>query len=176
MDVLDEDYGTTEKANFVFGNNDENTYQLGRIGDHFVVINCPRTGEYGLIKACKTATSMKSTIPCIRYILLVGIGGGTPTTNVDIRLGDVAIGTSAFPYMMSKVMGFRKFKHTGNKETPPAELLRAVTELQRQLRRGTSLEQIMDGMFGQKTKLREIYPRPSEDYLLMGDYFHKDEG
>jgi hypothetical protein len=34
---------------------------------------------------------MKSRFPSMQFGLLVSIGGGVPTTDVDIRLGDVVI-------------------------------------------------------------------------------------
>ncbi|UZP37072.1 hypothetical protein NXS19_004888 [Fusarium pseudograminearum] len=34
----------------------------------------------------------------------------------------------------------------------------------------------MDDFFRHKSDLREKYPRPTEDRLLMGDYFHNDQG
>ncbi|KAI6753502.1 hypothetical protein HG531_005671 [Fusarium graminearum] len=176
MKVLDKSYGTSQKANIVPGNNDRNTYQLGTIGDHHVVINCPQSGTNGQITACQIATSMKSTFPCIRFILLVGIGGGAPSTKYDIRLGDVVIGTSVSPYRKGKMLDFGKFKQTSNRETPPAELLGAITELQHQVFLGSSLETTMDDFFRQKIDLREKYPRPNEDRLLVGDYFHNDQG
>jgi hypothetical protein len=34
---------------------------------------------------------MRTTFPSIRFGLMVGIGGGVPSTNEDIRLGDIVI-------------------------------------------------------------------------------------
>ncbi|KAF9775656.1 hypothetical protein IL306_006207 [Fusarium sp. DS 682] len=69
----------------------------------------------------------------------------------------------------------RCFQITGNKEAPPPELLDAVTELKYQLRRGPSLEQIIDDVSRQQVGLKEMYPRPAEDRLLLSDYLHQDK-
>ncbi|KAM0552390.1 hypothetical protein ACHAPJ_007950 [Fusarium lateritium] len=98
MDVLDESYGTSRKAGFISGNGDPNMYQLGRIEGHNVVINVPHKGRGGLLNASEIASHMKSTFPYIRFVLLVGIGGGAPSSTTDVRLGDVVFGESVIPY------------------------------------------------------------------------------
>ncbi|KAF4341176.1 hypothetical protein FBEOM_4894 [Fusarium beomiforme] len=172
MDVLDEEYGTNHEAGFISGKGDRNTYKLGRIGGHNVVINRPHSGISGQLTAFQIAASMKSTFPCIRFVFLVGIGGGAPSQQVDVRLGDVVLGTSVVPYQKGKAMD-RHFEITGIKQTPPLELLDAVTELKYRLRRGPSLEQIIDELFRQKVGQRDMYPRPAEDRLLLSEYLHE---
>src|SRR5437667_4886809 len=72
-------------------NNDTNVYTLGRIGDHNVVIVCLPTGQIGNNSAAAVVTQMKSAFPSIRFGLMVGIGGGVPSGEADIRLGDVVV-------------------------------------------------------------------------------------
>src|SRR2546421_8248968 len=67
--------------------NDPNTYTLGRIWDHNVVITCLPTGTAGITSAAEVSYYMRATVPCIRFGLMVGVGGGVPRT--DVRLGDV---------------------------------------------------------------------------------------
>jgi nucleoside phosphorylase len=68
---------------------DENNYQLGRIGEHYVVMAClPRIGT---VDAAVAGKSMQNTFPNLRFGLMVGIGGGIPSDENDIRLGDLAV-------------------------------------------------------------------------------------
>lgn len=73
--------------------NDPNAYTLGSIGKHNVVIACLPKGRTGTISAATVATWMVSTFPRIKFGLMVGIGGGVPHKDVDIRLGDVVVST-----------------------------------------------------------------------------------
>src|SRR6267378_3124260 len=70
---------------------DDNAYTLGEISGHNIVIACLPSGVYGTISAATVAANMRSTFPSIRFGLMVGIGGGVPSTDNDIRLGDVVV-------------------------------------------------------------------------------------
>jgi nucleoside phosphorylase len=72
---------------------DHNTYSLGRIGLHNVVIACLPKGDIGTISAATVSTRMSSIFTSIRFGLMVGIGGGVPSKKHDIRLGDVVVST-----------------------------------------------------------------------------------
>lgn len=71
--------------------NDENLYNLGSIRGHNVVIVCLPAGRIGNNPAAAVATQMKATFKAIRFGLMVGIGGGVPSDEHDIRLGDVVV-------------------------------------------------------------------------------------
>jgi uncharacterized protein (UPF0262 family) len=72
---------------------DTNTYILGRMCSHNVVITCLPNGIHGPVTAATAATQILSTFQSIRFGLMVGIGGGVPDLpHQDIRLGDVVIG------------------------------------------------------------------------------------
>lgn len=49
------------------------------------------SGEYGTASAAGVARDMLHSFPNIRIGLMVGIGGGAPTSKHDIRLGDVVV-------------------------------------------------------------------------------------
>ncbi|KGO47580.1 Nucleoside phosphorylase [Penicillium expansum] len=83
--MLDEEYGGPE----ISEDNDDNTYVYGRIAKHYVVISCLPAGRYGTNSAARVARDIVRTFPRLRFALMVGIGGGAPTTRNDIRLGDV---------------------------------------------------------------------------------------
>ncbi|KAJ5517508.1 hypothetical protein N7527_009068 [Penicillium freii] len=70
---------------------DQNTYILGNIGDHNVVIACLPSGAYGIVSAATVAMQLLSSFHSIRFGLMVGIGGGVPNGNADIRLGDIVV-------------------------------------------------------------------------------------
>ncbi|KAH2843618.1 hypothetical protein KXW36_009904, partial [Aspergillus fumigatus] len=55
---------------------DHNTYTLGSIGRHNIVIVCSPKGKYGTNSASAVATRMVGTFPSIKVGLMVGIGGG----------------------------------------------------------------------------------------------------
>ena len=71
---------------------DSNSYVLGRIYCHNVVIACLPAGVYGTVSAATVANNILRTFPAIRFGLIVGIGG-IPNSNkgVDTRLGDVVV-------------------------------------------------------------------------------------
>ena len=74
---------------------DNNSYVLGRMGQHNVVIACLPAGVYGTNAAGIVAEHMLRTFTSLRFGLLVGIGGGIPNLQknhkIDIRLGDVVV-------------------------------------------------------------------------------------
>src|SRR5436190_7710334 len=70
---------------------DHNLYTLGRVGQHNVVIACLPAGQTGNNSAATVAARMKYCFAGIRFGLMVGIGGGVPSREHDIRLGDVVV-------------------------------------------------------------------------------------
>ncbi|KAF2187187.1 purine and uridine phosphorylase [Zopfia rhizophila CBS 207.26] len=113
--------------------NDHNTYTLGSIGEHNVVIACLPKGKYGNNSAATVATWMIGTFPSIKVGLMVGIGGGIPP---KVRLGDVVVSTPVDQYPgvvqwdMGKAEKDNNFKRTGALNNPPSALLTALTKLE----------------------------------------------
>jgi nucleoside phosphorylase len=72
---------------------DQNTYALGRIGNHNVAIACLPKYQIGTNSAAVVSTTMRFSFPSIRFGLMVGIGGGVPNISKknDIRLGDIVV-------------------------------------------------------------------------------------
>ena len=114
---------------------DENTYILGRICLHNVVVTCLPTGIIGPMPAATVATQMLSTFPSIRFTLMVGIGGGVPS-QADIRLGDVVVAKpnsdhgGVVQYDYSKAIKECTIKRTSMLRKPPRVLLTALSKLQ----------------------------------------------
>ncbi|CAG8974905.1 hypothetical protein HYALB_00006689 [Hymenoscyphus albidus] len=59
--------------------NDTNSYLLGRIGPHNVVIACLPAEDTGKVSAAVVAKDMLRTFKAIRFGLMVGVGGGAPS-------------------------------------------------------------------------------------------------
>src|SRR2546421_10217937 len=65
---------------------DDNNYELGRIRGHNIAIACLPAGLIGITSAARVAEQMRSTFTSIRFCLMVGIGGGVPSEEHDVRL------------------------------------------------------------------------------------------
>ncbi|KAL1982010.1 hypothetical protein VTN96DRAFT_1834 [Rasamsonia emersonii] len=85
--VLDEDRGRPLEQAV----SDRYNYRLGRIGEHDVLIACLPAGVYGTTSAASVAVQMLASFPSIRIGLMVGIGGGVPSEEINLRLGDVVV-------------------------------------------------------------------------------------
>ncbi|KAK5455876.1 hypothetical protein LTS15_005193 [Exophiala xenobiotica] len=117
---------------------DNNSYFLGRMGQHNVVIACLPAGVNGTTPAATVAGNMLRTFTGLRFGLLVGIGGGIPNIPArrDIRLGDIVVsqpeGThgGVVQYDLGKDMGEGGFKRKGFLNSPPTFLLTALSTLQ----------------------------------------------
>ncbi|KAM5361449.1 hypothetical protein ACJA88_014465 [Fusarium oxysporum] len=86
---LDEEHEGPESVSA----NDNNNYTLDKIRKHNVVIAVLPYGEHGISSTAGVAKDMLHSFPNIRFGLMVGIGGGAPTSEHDIRLGDVVVST-----------------------------------------------------------------------------------
>ncbi|KAK1634681.1 hypothetical protein BDP81DRAFT_431764 [Colletotrichum phormii] len=78
--------------------NDNNSYKLGRMGKHNVAIAALPHGEYGESSAAFVARDMIRTFENIRVGLMVGIGGGAPSLEKNIRLGDIVVSSPTGGY------------------------------------------------------------------------------
>ncbi|KAK3372636.1 hypothetical protein B0H63DRAFT_514004 [Podospora didyma] len=147
--------------------NDNNTYVLGRIAKHNIVIGClPDQMRYGPI------------VPQLEVRLDGGIGGGAPTPEKDIRLGDVVVSVprgalgGVVQYDFGKRKSDGRFQRTGQLNAPPEVLLGALPEIKRRHNDPRKPDRIaehlklMDDMPG--------YRRPDQDQLFRADYDHKD--
>jgi nucleoside phosphorylase len=132
---------------------DTNSYSFGRIGEHNVIVACLPAGQLGTSSAAAVASQMNSRFPSIRFGLMVGIGGGVPSTEADIRLGDVVISQ---PYMQyggvvqydfGKADAEGRFTRTGSLNAPPAILLSALAKLRANyIRRRTKLSEHLSAL------------------------------
>ncbi|PGH01089.1 hypothetical protein GX51_05404, partial [Blastomyces parvus] len=163
------------------GPNDANSYTLGSIGGHNVVMACLPHGEYGIASAASVAKDMLHSFPDIRIGLMVGIGGGAPSERHDIRLGDIVVSTpgenhgGVFQYDFGKTMQGRRFQTTGFLNKPPSSLLAAVTSLKVEYELGDhELDSAISDILDKKPKLRKKYkqPDPCTDRLYQKGSIH----
>ncbi|GLA08950.1 hypothetical protein AnigIFM60653_010749 [Aspergillus niger] len=114
---------------------DKNTYTLGSIPPHNIVLTCLPT--MGTTSAASAVTSLLHTFPSIRFVLLVGVAGGIPSNGV--RLGDVVVSVpvsggygGVVGWDMGKLVAGGKIamQHAGGSLNRPAsKLLGAVNRL-----------------------------------------------
>jgi nucleoside phosphorylase len=162
---------------------DSNSYILGSIGKHNVVIAVLPL-EYGTASAANVAANLLRTFPNIRVGLLVGIGGGAPSEKHDIRLGDVVVSAPSggdggiFQYDFGKTIQKGDFQHTGHLNKPPSVLRATVATLQTRYRcRGHQFKENIDAILEKNKRLVNEFgrPEPSTDLLFQPNIVH-DEG
>jgi nucleoside phosphorylase len=88
QEMLDEEHHDLERDP---ASSDDNLYALGSINGHNIVIVCLPAGRIGNNPAAVVATQLRASFKAIRFGLIVGIGGGVPSAEADIRLGDVVV-------------------------------------------------------------------------------------
>src|ERR1700753_2907015 len=71
-----------------------NEYALGRIGKHNVVIAALESKRLIEKSTAVAVTRMLANFPNVKSGILVGICGGAPSKDHDIRLGDVVVSSS----------------------------------------------------------------------------------
>ncbi len=142
---------------------DYNAYTLGRIGEHNVVIACLPAGVYGTNPAATVATQMLSSFESIRVGLMVGIGGGVPSGERDIRLGDVVVSkprgtfTGVVQYDLGKTTK-DKFERTGSLNKPPQILLSAVSAMEKKHIMGQNkISEFVANMLTKYPKMQEQF-------------------
>ncbi|KAH7117473.1 Pfs, NACHT and ankyrin domain protein [Dactylonectria macrodidyma] len=91
--------------------NDSNTYMLGSIRKHNIVIACLPIAQYGTNNAANVLTHLIRTFPSIHLGLMVGIGGGVPIM-ADIRLGDIVVGTRVMQCDLGKIVEDGQIRRT----------------------------------------------------------------
>ncbi|KAK2763556.1 hypothetical protein FQN53_007293 [Emmonsiellopsis sp. PD_33] len=167
---------------------DPNTYLLGRIGEHNVVL--ASTGVAGTNAAANMVTNMFRTFRNIRFGLLVGVGGGAPRAPnredaaADIRLGDVVVSSpkgrhgGVIQYDMGKWKDPEEFSIESHLNKPPGMLLSAVPFLQSDQSTGRGkmneyIHQVVSKASG-LPKLRKAYQFHGwgNDKLFKANYSH----
>ena len=145
------------------GITDPNAYKLGELNGHHIVLAYLPSGVYGTTSAAVVVSRMCLTFPRLRYGLMVGIGGGVPGRNHDIRLGDVVVSKpgvkhgGVIQYDYGKTVQGGKFEQTGVLNQPPQALLMRLSQLQanQMISRNSSLSEIISKVLEQYPEIRE---------------------
>ena len=150
--MLEEEHSVLPRAE-----RDSNTYALGRIGPHNIVIAGLPAGTDGTSAVATVTANLLRSFPKVRFGLMVGIGGGAPCSpsndpEEDIHLGDVVLSyphgeygmvclfEPHFPVLTRSVGGViqydfgrtiseGKFIHTGSLNKPPTPVMTALAKM-----------------------------------------------
>jgi nucleoside phosphorylase len=175
--MLDELHGRPREQH----KSDQNTYFLGRIGPHNIVIACLPAGVYGTTSAATVAAQMLSSFESIRIGLMVGIGGGIPSKGCDIRLGDVVVSKpgktlgGVVQYDFGKTIEGGQFTRTSTLNKPPQILLNAVAGLEMEhILEESRIPQFLSEVLVKYPKMQTgfSYPGAMNDQLYQADYDH----
>lgn len=162
---------------------DHNCYILGSIHNHNLVIASLPAGVYGTTSAATVAKDVQRTFRSLRFGLMVGIGGGAPSADNDIRLGDVVVsqphGTSGgvIQYDRGKRLGEQDIRQAGKLHSPPQVLLTALTRLQAEHeKRSNQIPLLISEMVQNLPKMdtEYTYPAHSHDRLFYAEYEHPE--
>jgi len=162
---------------------DPNSYTLGRIGRHHVVlVYMPGMGKGS---SASVAASFRSSFPSVRLDLVVGICGGVPFVGSshaeEILLGDVIISTGVIQFDFGRQFSdriVRKDTLQDNLGRPNSEIRsflnkmqgwRARTELRRRLCEYVAEVCGKEGFEGRR------HPALDEDKLYRAAYRHKHQ-
>ncbi|KAL4804601.1 hypothetical protein BDV18DRAFT_161696 [Aspergillus unguis] len=156
-----------------------NAYEFGEINGHYVVIVLLPAGVYGTVAAAHVLSDMLSTFSRLRFALMVGIGGGVPSEQNDIRLGDVVVSkpgvkhSGVIQYAYGKAVQGGQFEQTGTLNKPPQILLTHINQLQAKHMGGKDVLQIVQQVLEKDPDTeRSFSPRYDTDYLFQASYHH----
>ncbi len=160
---------------------DHNAYRLGRIGDHNTVVACLPAGVTGITSAARVAEQMQASFLSIKFGLMVGIGGGVPSEQNDIRLGDVVVSEpgstsgGVIQYDTGKTVQEGRFNLTGSLNRPPDVLLAAVARLKAEhMIEENKLQKFLLEMEKKHPSMQTKFAHPGvqHDVLFKANYEH----
>ncbi|KAK2783844.1 hypothetical protein FQN53_008905 [Emmonsiellopsis sp. PD_33] len=152
----------------------DNTYTFGFLGGHNIVVAV--MPEPGNNRAASVATQLLNDFRSIRFALLVGVAGGIPEEDNDIRLGDIVVSKptgqsgGVIQFDMGKVLEGGQFQRTGQLNKPPAILSANVQKLKaRHLRKGSQILSYFNAMLDENPHMRLEYQHPSVQHGLLSE-------
>ena len=165
MAMLDTHHGPLESQ----PKDDGNNYSLGSIGGHNVVMAC--LGRYGTNDAAVAGISMLRTFSNLRFGVMVGIGGGIPSSENDIRLGDIAVSLPSGQAggVIQHDMGKHEdsgFRRRGSLNGPPTLLLTAIAKLRAARALGKEITKIVNEAFAEEDDEEWRFPEKEDDILF----------
>src|SRR5947207_163856 len=180
MAMLDERHGVLPQDP-----DDDNSYVLGHIGQHNIVIASLPDGETGTNAAAHVATQMRRSYKEIRFGLMVGIAGGVPNLEIgrDIRLGDIVVsrpthqhgGVLQYDYGTTKPDSFNR---KGFLNAPPQVLRTAITTLRAEHYSldGNRISDYLSPTKNPNLPPKFRYPTAARDDLFKAEYKHVGKG
>ena len=182
-DMFDEDWEEDQK--YRIPENDPNTYTMGRIGEHNVVLaHMPGIGK---ANSANVAASFRLSFNKIRLGLVVGICGGMPfireqisdPREVDVFLGDVIISTEVFQYDLGHQFSDKHIPIDTPQNTlgRPNPKIRSFTKKMRGIKSRARLEHKTRDYLAIISQKKEFekwkYQGVEKDILYKSDYLHK---
>ncbi|KAF3920773.1 Nephrocystin-3 [Dactylellina cionopaga] len=121
---------------------------------------------------------MRATFTRLRFGLMVGVGGGAPTADNDVRLGDLVVSqptgvsNGVVQYDFGKAMENGEFLRVGSLNAPPSILLSAVASIKaiNQVELGKKISDTAQEI--EEKQMRFDYPGQDSDRLFSADYNH----
>lgn len=158
------------------------SYTFGRIGHHDVVMACLPTGENETAWISDVLDDMQESFPFLQLFLIVGIGGGVPSTAKDIRLGDVFVGDPAtdpggvVEYESDEVSRGDKFVYRRFPNSLPRDLRNAMGTLKADRQLGHKLSEHLQGMLKNCKEMQAQYSRPSPETDVLFRFYEDHLG
>ncbi|KAH7243993.1 hypothetical protein B0J15DRAFT_451759, partial [Fusarium solani] len=171
--ILDEEHAKLQNQ----PKHDGNNYVLGHIGPHNIVMAVlPR---YGTNRAAVVASKMQSTFPGLRFVLMVGIGGGVHSEENDIRLGDIVVsfpddlGGGVIQYDLGREET-NEFRRVGLLNEPPSVLTTAVVNLRSEFGLGRKISKLVQKTISKTAGSSKTwtYPGTDQDMLFKSSCVH----
>ncbi|KAL4806038.1 nucleoside phosphorylase domain-containing protein [Aspergillus unguis] len=163
---------------------DLNDYTFGELNGHYIVIAClPNDDEDGILSATLVVSRIRLTFPRLQYGLMVGIGGGVPGKNNDIRLGDVVVSNPGhgglIQYDYGKTVQGGQFVPIGILHKPPPALLARLARVRAEemITGSNNMLKIVSTVLERYPNMKEIFSPPDEhtDFLFDSSYYHLDK-
>ncbi|KAL2204137.1 purine and uridine phosphorylase, partial [Sarocladium strictum] len=165
MAMLDEVHGPLQQTE-----GDNNSYTLGRIAEHNVVI-AGLGSEHGILAASSVSNDLRKSFPGIRDWFLVGIGGGVPSIDHDLWLGDVVVGRRVIPYDPKKQYQDSVLRTSLAKQAPD-RLYKAATNLASRIEVLPTVNQILPILHNRRQLLPKHQRPLLPDRLFDAGYVH----
>jgi nucleoside phosphorylase len=148
------------------------------------VIACLPDGQYGTTSATIVANNMLRTFSdSLRIGLMVGIGGGAPSAEHDIRLGDIVVSRPEGSYGgviqhdMGKIGTNGKIQRVGSLNSPPKSLLNALAQMRAtELYDDPQYPVYLQEAIGKNARTRKTFYRPDvkSDRLFKIEHGHPE--
>jgi nucleoside phosphorylase len=110
---------------------------------------------------------------------MVGIGGGVPSEDHDIRLGDVVVSNpgkhdgGVIQYDFGRTVAEGRFVHNSSLNAPPPVLLTAVSTLKaRHNLRGHRISDYLSAVDSPRLREKYVYQGSENDVLFTAEYDH----